>query len=134
MKTQSIVLKQCLPLAYTLLLLAALLTGCHDPVFYDKPSDASCMKVLVGQKLILEKGVIDHIWTIEASEFTAFSIERIVKNADGTATANVKFELTSGAKVLRVQGTFVYRFHKADGYVEFLSFKPTRLLKLGGWN
>ena len=116
-----------------LLLLAA--CGCNDPLFYDKPSNQACMKAITGQKLVIEKGLIsDTTWTIQANEFTAFTIERIAKNKDGTATAWVKFELTNGSKVLRVEGEFVYRFHKKDGYVEFLSFRPTRLLKLGVWN
>lgn len=117
---------------FLLILFAA--CGCNDPMFYHRPSDQSCMKALVGQKLLIEKGfLIDNTWTIEAKEFTAFSIERIAKNSDGTATAEVHFELTSGSKVLRVEGEFVYRHHKKDDYIEFLSFKPTRLLKLGVW-
>lgn len=117
---------------FLLALIAA--SGCDNPTFHNRPSNESCMKVLVGQKLVLEKGLlIDHTWTIEAGEFTQFSIERIVKNSDGTSTADVKFELQGGEKVLRVEGAFVYRFHRDDGYIEFKSFRPTRLLKLGVW-
>lgn len=136
MKTLFRYLFDCAGFAVTIFVLLLLLAscGCNDPMFYDKPSDRACMKAITGQKLVLEKGVIsDTTWTIKANEFTAFSIERIAKNSDGTATASVKFELTSGSKVLRVEGEFVYRFHKKDQYVEFLSFTPTRLLKLGIW-
>ena len=111
-----------------------LLVGCDNPILHHRPSDRTCIKWLDGQKIVLEKGLIfDDVWVISANTFTAFEIVSIKPNSDGSSTAFVKFEMKSEQKGLRVESQMVYIHHKADDVIEFISFTPTRLIKLGKW-
>jgi hypothetical protein len=112
----------------------ALFIGCSKPVFHHRPSDKACIAWLDGQKIILNKGlVLDEHWLIHASAFTSFNIVSITPASDGSMTAAVQFELMGEVRGLRVEGQIVYRHHKKDDVIEFISFMPTRIVRLGKW-
>ena len=114
--------------------ICALFVGCDSPVLHNRPSDKACMQWLHGKKLTLEKGIIfDDEWVIDGNSFTKFDISSITPNDDGSLNATAQFEMKNVNKMLRVEGRFIYRHHKKDDVIEFISFTTTRLLKLGKW-
>src|SRR4051812_8885990 len=118
----------------TLVFICALFAGCDKPVFHHRPSDKACISWLDGQKIILNEGLIfDEHWLIHANAFRTFNIVSITPNTDGSATAEVQFELAGEVRGLRVEGRIVYRHHKQDDVIQFISFTPTRIVKLGKW-
>lgn len=118
----------------TTLWIFVILAGCTNPILHDRPTDAACKDYLTGKQIVLKDGLIfDTVWEIESNEFSAFSIEGISNNSDGTKSAKVRFELKDGTKHLQVDGTIKYAVHQQDEVVRMLSFTPERVLKLGKW-
>ena len=114
--------------------ICALVVGCDNPALHHRPSDKTCITWLDGKKIVLEKGIVfDDVWVMSADTFIAFDIVSIKPNADGSKTAAVKFEMKNQEKSLRVEAEMVYIHHKEDDVIEFKSWQPTRLLKLGVW-
>src|SRR5213082_1615632 len=96
-------IKQC-PVLLLFVTLCLLLAGCDNPVLHHRPSDQTCIKWLDGKKIVVEKGILfDDVWVISADTFTTFNIESIKSNADGSQTADVKFEMKNQQKSLRVE-------------------------------
>jgi hypothetical protein len=124
---------QCLFLSVSIIV-CAMFAGCDKAVFHHRPSDKACISWLDGQKIILNKGmVLDEHWLIHANAFRTFNIVSVTPASDGSATAAVQFELAGEVRGLRVEGQIVYRHHKQDNVIQFISFTPTRIVRLGKW-
>jgi hypothetical protein len=110
------------------------LVGCSKPLFHNRPSDKACMEWLVGQKILIDKGVLfDTTWVIEPQHFSSFEILSISGAEEDSSLAKVRFELKEGAKGLRVEGMIKYRYHKKEDVVQFLGLNVDHLIKLGKW-